>query len=129
MVHKRFGAALVACALISGVSAYGVARASSNDGSVRPMATGSQQISSGPGVYAQTTAEYATDWSWNQNSAAYAYHWYIFTSGGSLVANGYAPSGGGGDKSVQANIDYFKEYNDEPGGSGLINVLTVNYCC
>ena len=65
-------------------------------GTPPPPASGHQNISSGPGVYAQTTSEYAGSWSWAQLSASYDYYWYIFRSSGTLVANGHNPSGGGG---------------------------------
>jgi hypothetical protein len=99
-------------------------------GVITPYATGSQTIQSGPGVYAQTTPEYSGSWSWVQQSASYAYYWYLFTSGGTLVKSGSAPAGGNGSTgSVPANVYYFKEYNNEPAGSGHLNILTVSYCC
>jgi hypothetical protein len=98
-------------------------------GGVTPFASGTQTVSSGPGVYDQTTAEYSSSWVWSQDSAPYDYYWYIFTAGGTLMKNGRDSSGGGGSWSGAANNYYFKEYNNEPIGSGHINVLSVNYCC
>jgi hypothetical protein len=98
-------------------------------GGVTPFASGQQVISSGPGVYAQTSTEYSSSWGWSQDSGPYDYYWYLFTAGGSLQANGHKATGGGDDWSGAANNYYFKEYNNEPVGSGRINVLSVNYCC
>jgi hypothetical protein len=98
-------------------------------GTVTPMASGNQIVSSGPGVYDQTSAEYSTSWDWAQDSGPYDYYWYIFTVGGTLAKSGHNASGGGGSWSGVANNYYFKEYNNEPIGSGHINVLSVNYCC
>jgi hypothetical protein len=98
-------------------------------GGPTPRASGHQNISSGPGVYAQTTDEYAGSWSWAQLSASYDYYWYIFRSTGVLVANGHNPTGGGGSWNGAPNIYYFKEYNNEPSGSGHVNILGVDYCC
>lgn len=92
-------------------------------------ANGHQVISSSPGVYAQTTDEYAGSWSWRQTSAAWDYYWYIFTSGGTLAGSGHAATGGPGSWPGSPNIYYFKEYNNEPAGSGRTNVLDVSYCC
>ena len=96
---------------------------------VTPDATGAQTISSGPHVYAQTTDEYSSSWSWVQQSPSYDYYWYIYTSGGTLVASGHNAFGGGGRWTGPANIYYFKEYNNEPVGSDRINTLQVSYCC
>jgi hypothetical protein len=93
------------------------------------LASGSQQISSSPGVYAQTTNEYAGNWSWSQDSASWDYYWYVFHANGTLAGSGHKATGGGGSWTGSANIYYFKEYNNEPAGSGRINILTVTYCC
>lgn len=98
-------------------------------GAVIPYASGSQTISSGPHVYAQTTDEYSSSWSWVQQSPSYDYYWYIYTSSGTLVASGHNATGGGGNWSGPSNIYYFKEYNNEPLGSGHVNKLQVSYCC
>lgn len=117
---------LAAATALAAVAAFAVsARAG---GGVTPFASGSQQISSSPGVYAQTTAEYAGTWSWAQDSASYDYYWYLFRTSGTLEASGHK-AGGGGSWSGAANIYYFKEYNNEPLGSGHINILNVTYCC
>lgn len=92
-------------------------------------AVGNQNIQSSPGVYAQTTNEYATNWTWSQQSASYDYYWYLFQSNGTLQASGHKATGGGGSWSGAGNIYYFKEYNNEASGSGHINVLSVDYCC
>src|SRR5690348_3968076 len=98
-------------------------------GGPHPFANGSQRVQSSPGVYDQTTNEYSTSWSWSQASSGYDYYWYVFTSGGSLVGSGHKQTGGGGNWSGAANVYSFKEYNNEPAGSGHINVLDVLYCC
>jgi hypothetical protein len=98
-------------------------------GTVSPMASGNQTVTSGPGVYDQTSVEYSASWSWSQTSGPWDYYWYIFTSGGTLLKNGRDQFGGGGSWSGPANSYYFKEYNNEPVGSGHINVLSVDYCC
>lgn len=128
----RYALTLVAVTALAGVDAFivaGTMGTQSAQAVVHPLNSGSQQVSSGPGVYAQTTDEYAGSWWWSQISASYDYYWYIFTSGGALAGSGHNPSGGGGSWSGTPNIYYFKEYNDEPAGSGHTNVLTVNYCC
>jgi hypothetical protein len=94
-----------------------------------PDASGNQNVQSGPGVYDQTTDEYAGSWTWTQQSAPYAYYWYVFHSSGTLASSGHKPTGGGDSWTGAANVYYFKEYNDEPAGSGHINILDVNYCC
>ena len=96
---------------------------------ITPYAVGNQNIQSGPGVYAQTTDEYAYSWTWSQQSASYDYYWYLFQSNGTLQASGHKATGGGGSWSGAANIYYFKEYNNETSGSGHINILSVDYCC
>lgn len=121
---RRVLIALVVAALAVTV-AFGRARA----GGPPPPASGFQDISSSPGVYAQTTDEYAGTWDWTQLSASYDYYWYVFTSGGTLTASGHKPSGGGGHWAGTPNVYYFKEYNNEPVGSGRINSLQVSYCC
>jgi len=130
----RFLAVTLLTALAAGASAFligaGTAHArSTTGGGVIAEAFGNQQISSSPGVYAQTTSEYSTSWSWSQLSASYDYYWYIFQSNGTLTASGHRPSGGGDSRTVAGNVYYFKEYNNEPAGSGHINVLSVDYCC
>jgi hypothetical protein len=122
---------LIVVALSVGALTAAVAAAAFGDGggTARPFASGNQVIQSGPGVYAQTTDEYAASWVWSQQSAPYDYYWYVFQSNGTLVGNGHKPTGGGGSWSGAANIYYFKEYNNEPAGSGHINVLSVDYCC
>lgn len=61
-------------------------------------------------VYAQTTAQYSNYWSWSASSASQPFHWYVFTSGGVLKADG-GSSGGGGSVTVPANIHYWKVQN------------------
>ena len=131
MSKRGFASTVAAVVLAAAASAFaiGAATARAGGGGVIAEAIGNQQISSSPGVYAQTTAEYSTSWSWSQVSASYDYYWYIFQSNGTLVASGHRPSGGGDKATVPANIYYFKEYNNEPIGSGHINVLSVDYCC
>ena len=123
---KRFVALVLLCA-VSAVGAFVIQGAQA--GGPTPYASGHQNISSSPGVYAQTTSEYAGSWSWTQSSAPYDYYWYVFRSSGTLAGSGHAPSGGGGSWSGAANIYYFKEYNNEASGSGRINILGVDYCC
>ena len=127
---NRTVAVAVAAMVIAAAGTFSFTAVSASARSaVIPDASGTQQISSGPGVYAQTTDEYAGSWSWTQLSASYDYYWYIFQSNGSLAASGHNPYGGGGSKTLPANIYYFKEYNNEPAGSGHINILSVDYCC
>jgi hypothetical protein len=125
-VSIRVTVSTIVAVIVAAAVSYGALAGTSG---VRPFATGSQQIQSGPGVYAQTTDEYSSSWNWAQVSASYDYYWYIFTSGGSLVASGHKPTGGGGSWSGGANVYYFKEYNNEPGGSGHINVINASVCC
>jgi hypothetical protein len=123
-MSKKLVLVAVATALAAGMGTY---RAAASGGPT-PLASGHQVISSGPGVYAQTTNEYAGSWNWRQTSAAWDYYWYVFTSGGTLAGTNHIP-GGGGSWSGTPNVYYFKEYNNEPVGSGRINVLDVTYCC
>ena len=119
---------LLALAVLVSAAALSYEHAAAGNG-INPPASGYQDISSNPGVYAQTTPEYAGSWNWIQLSASYDYYWYIFTSGGTLTASGHKPNGGGGNWSGTPNIYYFKEYNNEPIGSGRVNSLQVSYCC
>lgn len=118
-----------ACAALAAATFAFTAAAGGGGGGVTTFANGSQQISSGPGVYAQTANEYSNTWVWTQDSAAYDYYWYLFRSSGVLEASGHKASGGNGSWNGAANIYYFKEYNNEPVGSARINILTVSYCC
>jgi X-X-X-Leu-X-X-Gly heptad repeat protein len=130
MSRTMFAAIVLATAALAAALSFalttGAARA---DGGITPYASGSQQISSGPGVYAQTADEYAGSWSWTQQSASYDYYWYIFQSNGTLALSGHKSLGGGDSKNLTPNIYYFKGYNNEPSGSGRINVLSGTYCC
>jgi hypothetical protein len=120
-------AALAVMALVG--SAITAQRGQAGGPGVIGYAVGNQNIQSSPGVYAQTTNEYATSWTWSQQSASYDYYWYLFHSNGVLEASGHKATGGGGSWSGAGNIYYFKEYNNEASGSGHINVLSVDYCC
>jgi hypothetical protein len=120
--------AVVGAACTAACASFGISTAL-GDGGVTPMASGNQVVQSGPGVYDQTTAEYAGSWVWSQQSATYDYWWYIFHSGGALQASGHKATGGGGSWSGSPAIYYFKEYNAEPLGSGHNNILSVDYCC
>jgi hypothetical protein len=126
MSGKSLAVAL-AIASVVGLSSYGLAWAARP--TPTPFASGYQTVSSGPHVYDQTTSEYAGSWNWAQTSASYDYYWYVFHNDGTLAGNGHNASGGGGSWSGAANVYYFKEYNNEPLGSGHINILSVNYCC
>jgi hypothetical protein len=130
-MSRKSLAVAAAIGSIVGLTSYGVASAAGAGAASgpSPYASGTQTVSSGPHVYDQTTDEYAGSWNWAQNSASYDYYWYVFHSDGTLAANGHNPSGGGGSWSGAANIYYFKEYNNEPLGSGHINILSVSYCC
>jgi hypothetical protein len=130
MSRTKFAAIVLATAALAASLSFAFApRTARAGGGVTPYASGSQQISSGPGVYAQTSSEYAGSWSWTQQSASYDYYWYLFQSNGTLELSGHKALGGGDSKNVAPNIYYFKEYNNEPAGSGRINVLSVTYCC
>jgi hypothetical protein len=132
--RTRFTFYAMTAAVIAAAGAFAMATATARAGDGGGVGfsiqqSGNQQISSGPGVYAQTTAEYAGSWSWSQLSASYDYYWYIFQSNGTLAASGHRATGGGDSRNLTPNIYYFKEYNNEPAGSGRINVLSVDYCC
>jgi hypothetical protein len=134
MGKTRLTGIAVAAALAAGAAAFtisaGTAHAGgSGAGGVSPQAVGTQQVSSGPGVYDQTTSQYAGSWAWSQLSASYDYYWYIFQSNGTLALSGHKALGGGDNKTLTPNIYYFKEYNNEPLGSARINTLSVDYCC
>jgi hypothetical protein len=119
---------LIAAGAIAAAATFALASAHASTGPT-PYASSSQTISSGPGVYAQTTSEYAGSWNWTQQSAAWDYYWYVFHNNGTLAASGHNSAGGGGSWPGAPNIYYFKEYNNEPLGSGHINILAVDYCC
>jgi hypothetical protein len=129
MSRTKFTAIVLATAALAASLSFTLKTSAARAGGITPYASGSQQISSGPGVYAQTAAEYAGSWSWTQQSASYDYYWYIFQSNGTLALSDHRPLGGGDSKNLTPNIYYFKEYNNEPAGSGRINVLSVTYCC
>jgi hypothetical protein len=111
------------------LAAVTTAVAFGDGGPITPYASNNQVIQSGPGVYAQTTAEYAGSWVWSQQSAPFNYYWYLFHSSGTLVASRHMTAGGGDSWTGTPNIYYLKEYNNEPSGSGHINILSVDYCC
>lgn len=119
---------VIALAAITAAATFALTNAHAGGGPIG-FAQGHQQISSGPGVYAQTTSEYAGSWIWTQESAAWDYYWYVFHNNGTLAGSGHNANGGGGSWSGAPNIYYFKEYNNEPLGSGHVNVLGVDYCC
>lgn len=79
-----------------------------------PLGSGCQRVPStgyiSDGVYAQTSGEYSNYWSWSDASAVQPFHWYVFTSGGTLKANGSSP-GTGGATTVPANVNYWKVQN------------------
>lgn len=79
-----------------------------------PLGSGCQRVPStgyiSSGVYAQTTSEYSNYWNWSDASAAQPFHWYVFTSGGTLKSNGPSP-GTGGATTVPANANYWKVQN------------------
>jgi hypothetical protein len=129
-MSRRMLVGVLVVGVFATLSSYAAARTGrAVTGGVTPYASGYQNIASNPGVYAQTTDEYAGSWSWTQTSASYDYYWYIFTSGGTLSGSGHNASGGGGNWSGTPNVYYFKEYNNEPLGSGRVNKLQVTYCC
>jgi hypothetical protein len=114
--------------MAAATATFALANARAGSGPIA-YASGHQQISSSPGVYAQTTSEYAGSWSWTQDSAAWDYYWYVFHNDGTLAGSGHKQNGGGDSWSGAPNIYYFKEYNNEPLGSGRVNILGVDYCC
>jgi hypothetical protein len=124
----RFIFAVACLATAAAWGGFAVASARGGGG-VTPYASGNQVIASSPGVYAQTTDEYAGSWSWSQQSASYDYYWYVFRSNGVLAGSGHKASGGGGSWSGTPTIYFLKEYNNEPLGSGHNNILSVDYCC
>jgi hypothetical protein len=130
-MNARFAVLVVAGLLASAVGTY--LALPGNAGVVRPYASGTQTVKSNPGVYDQTAPEYSSSWSWIQQSASFDYYWYVFTSGGTLSGSGHNSSGGGGNWPTSgvapANVYYFKEYNNEPAGSGHLNILAATYCC
>lgn len=119
---------LVAVACASAFASFAIGTATGG-GKATKDASGNQVVQSGPHVYDQTTAEYAGSWIWSQQSANYDYYYYIFLSSGSLATSGHNASGGGGSWSGAPTVYYFKEYNNEPLGSGHNNILSVDYCC
>jgi hypothetical protein len=65
----------------------------------------------GSGVYAESSRQYSTHWSWSNASAYQPFSWYVITSGGTIKAHG--TSGGFGDsRTVTANIHYWKVQNN-----------------
>lgn len=77
-----------------------------SDGCQRVPATGYI----GTNVYANSTAQYANYWSWSEASSAQAFYWYIKKTDNTTVAFDFS-SGGGGSRSVAANVYYWKVQN------------------
>jgi hypothetical protein len=127
-MSARLFIAVVAATCAAASASFFISTASGGGG-VTPAAVGNQTIASGPKVYNQTTAEYAGSWSWSQTSANYDYYWYMFRSDGVLQQSAHKATGGGGSWSGTPGIYYFKEYNNEPLGSGHNNIISVDYCC
>lgn len=79
-----------------------------------PFGSSCQRVPSsgyiGHDVYAQTTGEYSSSWSWSAASSHEAFHWYVFNAGGSLEADDYS-GGGSGSISVPANVNDWKVQN------------------
>ena len=65
----------------------------------------------GAQVYAQTASYYTNHWDWTESSSHQAFHWYVFTNGGTLKAHGASPTGSGGNVNVTANYHYWKVQN------------------
>jgi hypothetical protein len=86
-------------------------------------ARGNTTISSGPGVYNQTPAEYANHWGWYISNGAIGnsndhYYWYLFQTSGALYISGQIWDSGAHTASPPSNIYYWKEYNHTADHSG-----------
>ncbi len=77
-----------------------------SDGCQRVPATGYI----GTNVYANSTAQYANYWSWSEASSAQAFYWYIKKTDNTTIAFDFS-GGGGGSRSVAANVYYWKVQN------------------
>ena len=95
----------------TGLSSFGV----NSFGGVSPMANGCQRVPStgyiSSGVYANSTAEYANDWTWSAGSSSEPFYWYIKKTDNSTYTNGYSSGGGGDTGTIAANDYYWKVQN------------------
>jgi hypothetical protein len=82
---------------------------------LNPLGSGCQRVPTtgylAPGATDRTTGEYSNHWSWSAGSAGQPFSWWVYTTGGTLVANG-SSSGGGGATNVPANVNYWKVKNN-----------------
>jgi hypothetical protein len=81
-------------------------------------AAGSQYVGASPWVYNQTRADYTNYYEWYMVVGYGQYHWYVFTTGGALKAQGTNNSTGGawGDG---WNYYYWKFQNQGPVTQGF----------
>ena len=81
---------------------------------VTPLGTGCQRVPSagaiGHLVYASTTPEYSSSWSWSSSSRDEPFYWYIKHTDGSNQAYGYSLVAGGG-LGVPPNVYYWEVQN------------------
>jgi|SRR3954468_19140080 hypothetical protein len=69
----------------------------------------------GPTVYAQTANQSSSFWQWGGSSLGQAYHWYVFNSAGTLLADGQVNNGSGASTFVSPGIHYWKVQNQGSG--------------
>jgi hypothetical protein len=96
-------------------------------------AQGSTYISSGPGVYNRTPAEYANHWGWFISSGYVGnsqdhYFWYLFKTDGSIYVNGQIWDAGAHTISPPGNVYYWKEYNHTADHSAGGRAMTWWVC-
>ena len=84
-------------------------------GPAAPASRGCERVPAtgyiGSDVYARTAGHYSNSWQWSAGSASQPFHWWVFTTGGTLKATG-ASGGEGGSTTISANNHYWKVRND-----------------
>ena len=78
------------------------------------LANGCQRVPGtgyiGTNVYADSSAEYANFWRWSDSSSTQPFFWYLKRTDNSNADSGYS-TGGGGSRTLAANVYYFKVQN------------------
>jgi len=64
----------------------------------------------GTNVYADSSAQYANYWQWSDSSSAQPFYWYLKRTNNTNAVSGYS-TGGGGSRTLAANVYYFKVQN------------------
>jgi hypothetical protein len=78
----------------------------------------------GPTVYAQTSNQSSASWRWDGSSSGQAYHWYVFNSSGTLIADGQVNNGSAGSTFVSPGTHYWKVQNQGTSSQHWNNVCS-----